>query len=177
MAKLTIRFTDNEVLRGSADDIDLDSPDLHLEVDGSSNNREALVPLPAVKRISLGSGPADEHAAAADKMVAVRFHDGEVMRGYLNGTLRRHRYGLTMTLYSPDRRSMDTVGIPYTSLKALFYVKSWDSRPPAYKSHAERSLPLVQLFGDLREITRLYQEGTFSREEFLARRRGILERF
>src|SRR2546429_4213282 len=105
---------DNEVIEGAAQDIDLDAPDFHLELAGeATNNQGAWIPLPAVKKIHLGSGPADAHAAEADKMVAVRFQDGEVIRGYLNGSLQHHRYGLRMVLYSTDKRSMDTIGIPY----------------------------------------------------------------
>ena len=177
MPKLTIRFNDNEVLQGVVPELNLDSPELAVEVEGPSNNRGALIPLAAVKKINMGSGPADEHAAKADKMVALRFQDGEVLRGYLNGSLTHFSHGLTMTLYSPDKSAMDTVGVPYTSLKALFYVKSWDGRPPGFRRSGEVAPPLLQLLGDVREITRLYQSGAISREEFLAHRRSLLERF
>jgi len=174
---VTIRFTDNEVLQGSTPALDLDTPDFRVEVGGLSNNEGAWVPLAAVKKITLGSGPADEHASEADKMVAVRFNDGEVIRGYLNGSLRHFRYGVTMSVYSPDRSTMDSIGVPYSALKAIFQVKSWDSRPPGYQLHGERGAPLVQLLGGVREATRLYQAGAITREEYLAQRRELLDRF
>lgn len=178
MPKLTVRFLDNEVVEGTADDVSLDSPDFHLKVGNrTSNNVGAWIPLPAVKKINLGSGPADAKAASADKMVAVRFQDGEIVRGYLNGTLKHQRYGLTMTLYSVDKQTMDTIAIPYTSLKALFYLKSWDSRPPGFWRDRAQSPPLTHLIGDIREVTRLYREGSISREEFLRHRRQLLDRF
>lgn len=176
MQQLTVRFLDNEVIEGSADDVSLDSPDFRLvAMSDTGNNSGALVPLPAVKKISLGAGPADKHAAEADKMVAVRFQDGEVLRGYLNGSLTHHRYGLSMTIYSQDKRTMDTVAIPYTSLKAVFYLKSWDARPHGFWN--TDSAPLMQLLGDIREITKLYKSGSIDRDEFLARRRALLDRF
>jgi len=177
MPELTIRFSDNEVLQGEAEDVDLENPDFHVMVGGGSNNESAWVPLAAVKKITLGTGPADEHAADANKMVAVRFRDGEVMRGFLNGSLRRHRYGLTMSLYSPDKASMDSVGVPYSALKAVFYLKQWDSRPPGYRVGGEKAAPLLNLLSDVREITRMYQAGSITREEFLAHRRTLLEKF
>jgi hypothetical protein len=178
MPRLTVRFLDNEVIEGSADAVTLDAPDFHLALtEGTGNNAGAWIPLPAVKKISLGSGPADAHAAEADKMVAVRFQDGEIMRGYLNGSLEHHQHGLTMTLYSIDKESMDTVAIPYTSLKAVFYLKSWDSRPPGFRQDEATSPPLTQLMGDIREVTRLYRAGAITREEFMEHRRALLDRF
>jgi hypothetical protein len=176
--KLTVRFLDNEVIEGSAEAVDLDQPDFHLSVEeGDGNNTSAWIPVPAVKKISLGSGPADDHAPVADKMVALRFQDGEIMRGYLNGSLQHHRYGLTMTLYSTDKQTMDKVAIPYTSLKALFYVKSWDSRPVALRGGAPDRPPLTVLMGDIREVTRRYKDGSISRQDFLEQRRALLDRF
>jgi len=177
LPKLTVRFLDNEVIEGSADDVNLDTPDFHLEVGDGGNNVGAWVPLPAVKKINLGSGPADTHVNTADKMVAVRFQDGEIIRGYLNGTLKHHRYGLTFTLYSADKKSMDRLAVTYTSLKALFYLKSWDSRPAGFLRDKSSSPPLTHLIGDIREVTRLYRAGTITRDEFLEHRKALLDRF
>jgi hypothetical protein len=178
VTKLTVRFVDDEVIEGTADDFSMEVPDFHLEVaGGTGNNKAAWIPLPAVKKIGLESGPADEHAGGATKMVAVRLQDGEVLRGYLNGSLQHHKYGMSITLYSRDRQSMNTYAIPYTSLKALFYLKTWDSRPPGFQVPTTTEPPLTQLLGDIREITRLYNTGRLSRDEFLARRKALLDRF
>ena len=179
MATLTVRFLDNEVVSGTAEKIDLDEPDFHLDSlsDEGGNNRSAWVPLPAVKKISLYDGPADEHAAKATRMVALRFQDGEVVRGYLNGSLERFRYGLTMTIYSKDRERMSTVAVPYTALKALFYLKTWDSRPMGYQSDDAGIPPLTHLVADMREAASLYRRGAMTRKEFLARRRRLLSQF
>ena len=175
MSRLTVRFLDDEVIEGLAENVDLDAPDFQLEVTGASNNSRAWVPLPAVKKINFEAGPADEHAATADKMVALRFQDGEVMRGYLNGGLERHRYGMLVTLYSADRTTMQTVGIPYTSLKALFYLKSWDARPIGFQAQETIEAPLLQLLGDIRHVTRMYRDGALTRNEFLSHRKHLLE--
>ena len=177
MSRLTIRFHDDEVLEGMAEDLSLDNPDFHLEVPAGTNNAAAWIPLPAVKKINFDSGPADDHASAADRMVALRFQDGEVMRGYLNGGLERHRYGMLVTLYSEDKTTMQKVGIPYTSLKALFYIKSWDSRPMGFQAQQTVDAPLVQLLGDIRDVTRMYRDGAISRDEFLSHRKQLLDHF
>jgi hypothetical protein len=178
MDKLTVRFLDNEVIEGSAEGVDLDEPDFHLSVEQPfDNNTSAWIPMNAVKKISLDSGPADDHAAGADKMVALRFQDGEIMRGYLNASLEHRRYGLKMTLYSIDKQSMDKVAIPYTSLKALFYLKSWDSRPAGLRGGLAAAPPLTELVGDIREVTRLYRAGAITRQDFLEQRRALLDRF
>jgi hypothetical protein len=176
--KLVVRFVDDEVIEGTANEFDLDAPEFHLDsIKGSGNNRAAWIPLPAVKKIRLHSGPADAKVSGADKMVALRLQDGEVMRGYLNGGLEHHQYGVYVTLYSRDKASMERLAIPYTSMKALFYIKSWDSRPPGFQSPPESGPPLTELLGAIREITRLYESGELSRDEFRARRKDLLQRF
>lgn len=177
MSKLTVRFFDDEVIEGTADDFSLEALDFHLEVtQGPGNNNAAVIALPAVKKIAMESGPADEHAGAADKKVALRLQGGEVVRGYLNGSLEHHKYGLTLTIYSTDKKTMDTLAIPYTSLKALFYIKSWDSRPAGFQLLTTTDPPLTQLLGDVREVTRLYKAGRLTRDEFLTRRKALLDR-
>ena len=177
MNRLTVRFLDDEVIEGTAEELNLDAPDFHLDVAGGSNNSRAWIPLPAVKKINFESGPADDHVQTADKMVALRFQDGEVMRGYLNGGLERHRYGMLVTLYSTDRTTMQKVGIPYTSLKALFFLKTWDGRPPGFQQQSTVDAPLVQLIGDIREATRMYRDGSLSRDEFVNHRKQLLDHF
>ena len=54
---ITIRFLDDEIMEGKVATISLDQPNLELEMlDQASNNERALIPLPSIKRIALGSG-------------------------------------------------------------------------------------------------------------------------
>lgn len=176
MATLTVRFMDNEVITGTAEAVSMDEPEFRLASidDEGSNNSAALVALPAVKKISLYEGPADDHVDEARRMVALRFQDGEVVRGYLNGSLKRFKYGLEMTIYSKDRERMSTIAIPYTALKALFYLKTWDSRPIGFQDADSPLPPLTHIVGDMREAASLYRRGVMSRKEFLDRRRRLL---
>ena len=52
MAKVVVRFFDDETLEGVARDLDFDEPDFLVEVDdagGLENNETAWIPLTAVK--------------------------------------------------------------------------------------------------------------------------------
>ena len=99
---VTIRFLDDEIMEGRVASTSLDQPNLELEMlDQASNNERALIPLPSIKRIALGSGvPTAAEQARAGKKVAIRFQDGEVLKGYLDGDLMHATYGVTLRLIS-----------------------------------------------------------------------------
>src|SRR6202165_1812901 len=111
MNKVVVRFFDDETLEGVVRDLDFDEPDFLVEVDdagGLENNETAWIPLTAVKWVEL---PRDPNLASETptRKVAIRFLDGEVLRGHLDGTLERHRYGVVLHLHgeqadSPIRR-------------------------------------------------------------------------
>ena len=91
MAKVVIRFFDDETLEGVARDLDFDEPDFLVEVDdagGLENNETAWIPLTAVKWVEL---PRDKDLASETptRKVAIRFLDGEVLRGHLDGPCDR----------------------------------------------------------------------------------------
>ena len=55
---------------------------------------------------------------------AIRFLDGEVLRGHLDGTLERHRYGVVLHLNAEHSDSpVRKLGIPFSAVKALFFDK------------------------------------------------------
>src|SRR6202171_5571659 len=97
---VTIRSLDEDLREGRVGSISLDQPNLELEMlDQASNNERALIPLPSIKRIALGSAtPTAKEQARAEKKVAIRFQDGEVLKGYLDGELLHATYGVTMRL-------------------------------------------------------------------------------
>jgi hypothetical protein len=180
---VTIRFLDDEIMEGRVGTISLDQPNLELEmIDQTSNNERALIPLPSVKRITLGSGaPTPEEQARAEKKVAIRFQDGEVLKGYLDGDLIHATYGVTMRLMAVEKDRIETLGVPYTALKALFYLKSWDTRPPEFDGEEDRHLgtrlssPLVDLISDMGQLDKLRKRGAITESEFQRKRRKILD--
>jgi hypothetical protein len=179
-----IRFLDGEIIEGRVPRLTFDEPNLVLQVsDGSSNNERAVIPLPAIKRLTLEAGaPSPEDAGREMRKVAIRFQDGEVLKGYLDGELRHALHGMTLRLMNAKRDRVETLGLPYTALKALFYVKTWDSRPPEFDGEADTYLtrrlasPLVDLISDMGELEKMRKRGAISESEFQRKRRKILDK-
>ena len=180
---VTIRFLDDEIMEGRVASVSLNQPNIELEMpDEASNNERALIPLPSIKRITLTAGePSSEERARAERKVAIRFQDGEVLKGYLDGELRQASHGLTLRLLSVEKDRIETLGIPYTALKALFYLKTWDTRPPEFDGKEDRHLnkrlssPLVDLISDMGQLDKLRKHGAITESEFQRKRRKILD--
>jgi len=180
---VTIRFLDDEIMEGQVASVSLNQPNIELEMpDEASNNERALIPLPSIKRITLTAGePSSEERARAERKVAIRFQDGEVLKGYLDGELRQASHGLTLRLLSVEKDRIETLGIPYTALKALFYLKTWDTRPPEFDGKEDRHLnkrlssPLVDLISDMGQLDKLRKRGAITESEFQRKRRKILD--
>jgi hypothetical protein len=179
---VTVRFLDDEIMEGQVGTINLNQPNIELEMPEASNNERALVPLPSIKRITLAAGaPSVEEQARAERKVAIRFQDGEVLKGYLDGELRQASHGLTLRLMSVEKDRIETLGIPYTALKALFYLKTWDTRPPEFDGQEDRHLskrlssPLVDLISDMGQLDKLRKRGAITESEFQRKRRKILD--
>ena len=180
---VTVRFLDDEIMEGRVSQVSLEQPNLELDLrDDTGNNESALVPLPSIKRITLAAGPPTPAERGHEgRKVAIRFVDGEVLKGYLDGDLRHATYGITMRLMAVEKDRIETLAIPYTGLKALFYLKSWDTRPPEYDGLTDRHLgtrlssPLVDLISDMGQLDKLRQRGAISESEFQRKRRKILD--
>ncbi len=183
MPQIVVRFMDDEIMEGEASDLNFDQPDFDLQLtDPASNNEHALIPLGSIKRVSMATTQVDEEQRQrANRKVAIRFQDGEVLKGYLNGSLHHGRYGLRVDLFSVDRTRKETIGIPYSAIKALFYLKTWDSRPPEFGGQADRYLeqrlssPLVDLLGEISHLAKMKEKGTITEAEFQKKRRQILD--
>ena len=192
MAKITVRFFDDENLQGHARDVDFDEPDFLVEVDdpsGLDNNEMAWVPLTAVKWVELPHS--DRHQPETPgRKVAIRFLDGEVLRGHIDGALERHRYGIILHLHSENLEEakagdgMRRLGIPFSAVKALFYLREFDGRHPEDRGAAPESYlarrtmaPLLDVLEEMDMLERLHQGGILSDDEYAAKRTHVLERF
>ncbi|MHB8571382.1 MAG: hypothetical protein ACYDAY_00280 [Candidatus Dormibacteria bacterium] len=182
MQRVTVQFTDDEVLVGMAE-VDLDRPEFWLEVEDDvfNNNRRALVPLSGVKSVLLDS--TEEAVDTAQPKVALRFQDGEVLRGYLLGDPEQRTYGVVVTLVSEDGLHGERLGIPYQALKAIFYLKDWDGRPPderdgpSHKYLSDRlKAPLMGILTEMDMLNRLRESGVIDEGEFERKRLVLLER-
>ena len=180
---ITVRFLDDEIMQGRVATVSLDRPNVELDLpDDGSNNERALIPFPSIKRITLDAGPPTEAEKQREgRKVAIRFVDGEVLKGHLDGELQHATHGLRLRLMTVDKDRIETLAIPYTALKALFYLKAWDTRPLEYDSGEDRHLatrlssPLVDLISDIGQLDKLRKDGAISESEFQRKRRKILD--
>lgn len=180
---IVVRFLDDEIMVGLPERLSLDDPDFVLQLaDGTGNNERALVPLASIKRVTFETRPPTRtELGKAERKVAVRFQDGEVLKGYLSGELEHARYGLSMQLLTVEKDRLETLGIPYSAIKALFYLKSWDSRPPEFGGKADEYVsqrlasPLVDLLSDINNLAKLREKGAITDSEFQRKRKKLLD--
>jgi hypothetical protein len=127
---ILLTFLDGEVFPAEAPLIDFTQPVLTVtSKEPGGNNRELIVPLSSVKYIVFGGDeadpdPDDENGAK----VVIHFADHEVLRAYAGRQTLGGPYGVIYNLVDPERRVRRRLGVPYTAVKAIFKVKSWDSR-------------------------------------------------
>ena len=198
MSKVKVRFFDDEVLEGEARDLDLDEPDFILEIQDASgleNSELAWIPLTAVKFVELPETEPESHT----KKVAIRFLDGEVLRGWVGGEVVRHRYGVALHLH-PEMPNGDGSGngngsakgngssgslrlaIPFSAIKALFYVREFDGRVeedkgvPSEAYLARRTMaPLLDVLEEMDMLSRLHRGGLLTDAEYQSKRAQLLE--
>jgi hypothetical protein len=184
-AKILVHFFDDETLEGVARDLDFDEPDFLVEVDnaaGLENNETAWIPLTAVKWVELPIEK-DITAETPTRKVAIRFLDGEVLRGHLDGTLERHRYGVVLNLHSEQPGTgARKLGIPFSAVKALFFIREFDARgedagdaSDAYLARRTMA-PLLDVLEEMDMLTRLHRDGLLSDDEYASKRTQVLER-
>ena len=185
MSHVNIRFFDDETMSGHARELDFDEPDFLVDVDdvaGIENNETAWIPLTAVKWVEL---PRDQNLASETptRKVAIRFLDGEVLRGHLDGTLERHRYGVVLHLHGEQADSpIRKLGIPFSAVKALFFIREFDARGEDAGTASEAYLarrtmaPLLDVLEEMDMLTRLHRDGLLSDDEYASKRTLVLER-
>jgi hypothetical protein len=184
--RVVVCFADNEVAEGNTVDLDLDRPQFMLRI-GSRlvSTRAALVPLASVKRIVVDS----EHVTEAIprdvvRKVALHFWDGEVVPGLLRDVPQRQRHGMVLELISPHADRAEVLAVPYHALKAVFFLRSWDTRRPRGPSRSRpvggtpprRDAPLIDLLGEIRGLRGLRHRGQISDVEYERRRSQVLNR-
>ena len=180
--RVVIRFKDDEIMDGFAPGIDLDEPAFTITIaDPGSNNRTAIVPVASVKNILLERRELEDAGERQGlKKVAIRFWDGEVLKGLLGSEPERGRYGMTLPLVSPALDEVEVFGIPYAAVKAIYFVKTWDARRPEFIRETGRwslgrpDTPLLDLLGEIRGLSSLRTKGDITDAEFERRHRLVL---
>ena len=130
LPEILLTFLDGEVMPAEAPLVDFTQPVLTVtSTEPATNNRELIVPLSSVKYIVFGGEEEQELGEPLDGgKVVIHFVDHEVLRAYAGRQTLGGPYGVIYNLVDPDRQVRRRLGVPYTSVKAIFKVKAWDSR-------------------------------------------------
>ncbi len=144
MPLVLISFLDGEIVHAEVGDLSFDRPLVEAEVRGADpNNERALLPLTAIRQIVVGqSAPAPEDLSGWDR-AAFHFLDGQVLRASVAPDSLLGRFGGLWRAVEPGSPEMRTLGIPYSSLKGVFKLRQWDSRPVGARSGADTHLDQV----------------------------------
>jgi hypothetical protein len=182
--RVVVRFADHEVAEGTTPDIDLDRADFDFTFDLASDGAQAaIVPFASVQRVLLRhqrvTRPIPAHLL---RKVALHFWDGEVVTGLLRTPPQRHRHGMTLELITPDADRAEVYALPYHALKAVFFLRTWDTRPPQVagengrRTPQRQDAPLIDLLSEIRGLRGLRHDGQISAGEYERRRGQVLKR-
>ena len=132
MPEVVISFTDGEVLHVLTPEVTFELALLEAEFPSIEPNSErALFPVSAIRQLLIGEPqplPPPEELATWDR-AAFHFTDGEVLRASIRPQAILGRFGGVWDVVEPSDTELRTIGIPYTSLKGVYRIKQWDSRP------------------------------------------------
>src|SRR6202140_642614 len=172
MAKVVVRFFDDETLEGVARDLAFEEPD--FLVGGGDGGGVGWVELPRDQELA---------SETPTRKVAIRFLDGEVLRGHLDGSLERHRYGVVLHLHAEQADSpIRKLGIPFSAVKALFFIREFDARGEEAGTASDAYLarrtmaPLLDVLEEMDMLTRLHRDGLLTDGEYASKRTLVLER-
>lgn len=181
---VAVRFRDNEIVEGVVSRLDLDRPDLQLTLaQGASNNRVVIVPFSAIKLVVLERAEfTQEPDTAKLRKAAIRFWDGDILKGFIDTDPERRTHAMTIRMVSPTLDEVEVYAIPYTAIKAIFFLKAWDGRAPVFVREtghwtlARADTPLLDLLGEIRGLSSLRTRGEITAVEYEQRRRAVLDR-
>lgn len=132
MANVRVRFIDGEVMDGESDDVSSSRLGFALRP-STGNNRLAWIPFGALKHCMFNPAVAparltDPRAQAGLPKLVLRFNDGEVMRGYKDEVFSHDGNCLNVMLWDEVTKGLRRFIVPYSALKAVFFVEQFDSR-------------------------------------------------
>lgn len=133
MPEVIVSFLDGELLYGDLPLLHMDDPFLEIELQSLGGNlKQALVPVSAVRQIDATGTPPPPSDKPLEQMakVALHFLDGQVQRALVVTPASLQRFGAIWDVVETATGERRIFAVPYTSLKAAFYVRHWDTRRP-----------------------------------------------
>jgi hypothetical protein len=146
--EVILSFLDGETVYGEVAALQLDEPFLEVEMHSLDGNaRHALVPAAAVRQVEARTAPALEEGRRPEELprVALHFLDGQVLRAQVVSPATLQRFGAVWDLVEAGREERRLIAIPYTALKAAFYVRHWDTRRPGDRGGPDPDLERSRL--------------------------------
>jgi hypothetical protein len=131
--EVIVSFLDGELLYGDLPLLHMDDPFLEIELQSLGGNlKQALVPVSAVRQIDATGTPPPPSDRPLEQMakVALHFLDGQVLRALVVTPASLQRFGAIWDVVEVASSERRIFAAPYTSLKAAFYVRHWDTRRP-----------------------------------------------
>jgi len=145
MPTLVILFNDGEIMYASSPPLRFDLPVIEAEVmDVGSNCERAILPLSAIRQIIVGEASAAPSAQEMDGWDRAAFHfsDGDVLRAWVGPDAVLGVHGGVWPIVEPGGDELRTLAIPYSSLKGVFRLRSWDARSAAERSAESTGEPV-----------------------------------
>lgn len=140
MTAVVISFLDGEVLFAETPEITFDLPVLEAQVENvDANSERALIPTSAVRQIIVGDVEAAPEGRVVESWDKAVFHflDGQILHAYIAPDALLGRHGGIWRMVERGADELRTLAIPYSSLKAVFRVRMWDSRPAGERAAME----------------------------------------
>ena len=151
MPAVVISFVDGEVLHAETPEITFDLAVFEAEFRSvDPNGQRALFPVSAIRQMLVGE---PREAPSADVLegwdrAAFHFIDGQVMRASISPDAYLGRHGGVWTIVEADTHEVRTIAVPYTSLKGVFHIRQWDSRPLGERAENGRLDQLARILAE-----------------------------
>jgi hypothetical protein len=131
MAAVVISFLDGEVLFAETPEIAFDLPVIEARVTNvDANSEQALIPTSSIRQIIVGEVEPAPPASTLESWDKAVFHfiDGQILHAFISPDAALGRHGGIWRLVERGSDELRTLAVPYSSLKAVFRVRLWDSR-------------------------------------------------
>ena len=131
--RVTVKFIDGEVLEGSSEAANLQNMGFPVALPEDGNNQIAWVSLASIKYVLFPDsihelGAVDPREQMAMTKVALHFSDGEIMRTYKDDSFQQDGEGFNLQVWDASAGGLTRVLVSLHALKAIFFVRQWDSR-------------------------------------------------